>query len=669
MLWSFFVQTTQASGLIDNVYTCGIISDLTLPCISFLRLTGQKQMSLLYGLRIAVCHELQIPNGPGWDVDGGISFVSAIQATPLINRISHMVGLLRKDDSKRPSISRRYLDSHDNIVVDDVVFLRKIYERLIPKIFDSLKSLIDQSFQGGLYKDFLDCRRTVMSSSDIDEINLFSDDGHSGTSLQELLIRDFPTGFPKVLMERLTASVVFVIHGLGGGVSREATVLGISKNVFLVRNGFLYYHLGSDKQGSINARTSVPTLKKMPMMIGRLVLLYRVIVRKVGIISNEKFFPTLENPTITMGDVAADIFETKNKVDCRILRQFWCSFCNRYFNQHSAVLTAVPEIAQFCGHTPRTHQEHYSTMVEPPKLSEERFFDLLHRLLGDSVYSHGYRTTHRNTITANCRLKALGMLLGVESPTYRSQLQEEFIEKSCNDHIHHRIAILPPGAGKSMSVLIPQISEALTGQAVTARILVLPMVSLLGHLHSKMKAQLQRCCGERQDLSVASILTSDFPDSGSLPAKLQGLRLPSVILFSLESFALFVKRHPHTLQQWREQDLVSSITIDEAQTILSEFLFRGPRYDDAFRDLSRFGIPVTAMTGSMTPDLLPFFNDFLGLGPATDYLFGDNIVGEDISLLVETIGYVLVGSFATVSFRPVALISSCLLVIDLMHRL
>ena len=114
-----------------------------------------------------------------------LDIVQRIGESPALNLLGPLVRRLREIERSKPPVPHSYILEDEGIGLDDFVFKREHYERLIPALLSKIKKLLPEMFVGEDYKLVMDLKYRVQ---------LNEETGHSCVYNNEaLMVFDSPT--------------------------------------------------------------------------------------------------------------------------------------------------------------------------------------------------------------------------------------------------------------------------------------------------------------------------------------------------------------------------------------------------------------------------------------------------------------------------------------------
>jgi len=114
---------------------------------------SQKLATILHTVRTAALGKVALMTHNG-NLSKFQVEVSKIQQSLTVQMISPHISLLRTMYRSKPNTRRVRVDEHSNILVDTVIFPRRIWHQLIPKVYDRIMEELDKFFEGMLHCDF-----------------------------------------------------------------------------------------------------------------------------------------------------------------------------------------------------------------------------------------------------------------------------------------------------------------------------------------------------------------------------------------------------------------------------------------------------------------------------------------------------------------------------------
>lgn len=438
-------------------------------------------------------------------------------------------------------------------------------------------------------------------------------------------------GLSHPLHQKYTSYIELTLHGLGGGGERLKTVQRIYFKQMRMdcATGDIFYNLVHDKQASVASFNRAASHHKVPRSIVVYVLIFRSLcIRCSDQVSD--VIPTIPRRRYHMNNAASSLLHVDpNSVTDLDLRHLFATAVNILFSDSSrqGTLSVNQEAAQMCNHTESTHRLFYSSKHVN---SEAIRFAMYHEFFGENrTIQARARSLNWEPISVETQLSALRLMCGSEA-SFHSAEQQQMVDICCNEAARHNIFLLPCGMGKTFSVLGPVVAEFLMKRQTGTRILVVPYGFLKDSLHSAFQERLRVLGGNINVVAVSASDISAEPTSPLPRALTESPRPPGIIIVTLDAAVNLIEAHEWIFQSWMRKNALSSIYIDEIQTMLTEFGFR--RVYQAVRKYAVLGRPISLLSGSFHADLALPVMRYLGLSAPMDES-ADTPVEQDVNII------------------------------------
>lgn len=410
--------------------------------------------------------------------------------------------------------------------------------------------------------------------------------------------------------QQFTSMIELILHGLGGGGERLTTVQRLYSKQMRMENatGDIHYNLVHDKQSSVATYSRTPARHKMPRSLVPYFLLFRLLcLHCTG--STRDVLPVISRRTHLMKHVICALFHLDpNSISDLDIRHFFATVVNILYSDPSnfGTLTADQDAAQLCNHTEATHRMFYASEHAN---REQIMIAMYHNFFGGNAVAPQGEVS-LEPITEGVQLNALRLMCGNEA-SFHSESQRKMVDLCCNDRSRHKLIVLGCGEGKTMSALLPVVAEFLLKRQTGIRLFVVPYGFLKDSLHQTFTERLSPLGDNIRVAALSAAEISDDP-STSLPLTLtDNARAPEILVLTLDAAANLIQYHSWILHSWIGKNMLSSIFIDELQTIMTEFGFR--HVYQVTRKYATLGCPICLLSGSFPSALgLPVMR-YLGL--------------------------------------------------------
>jgi hypothetical protein len=524
----------------------------------------------------------------------GRDLLDKIREGSVLHILSPMLRQIREMSGRIPKRRKTTQDAAGNITVDQFFFAFDVWSDIVPRTVRMLRNAFFDLAEGLWWESIVDIANVVHVRVDESTADL-SIVGISPT---------WHVNLPLDTLDFVTSILEMAFHGFGGGSARMSELDEPSMFNCLFINNSIYYSLGSRKVFNHTSRKYKEVERKLPVIIGRFYLLFRVLVQSKmdlflrGDISS--LLPRRVNcSSYGTANVIRDIFSLNALPDMTQVRQFWAGVSNYVtcgVNQ-DIFLTSNAEAAEKMGHSMTTHANKYASQKVGV---EESHFDSYHFAIGDTSFdvrrSQTFVTIADLRQAIRCRYPTSTLSA---TANYLSLSQKELVEFGyCQDsERRHCLGLLSPGSGKSEVYLVPTIARKLAKKIPKMIIHVSPYSFLTGYLFSQARTAMKKV--GMDDVSILSFTGCDIHE-GNLPVALQcKSKLPQLLFLNVDAMHNLFFSFVEELKSWT--GLIDKIVLDEVHTVFSELAFR-QKYRVYFH-LSVLGIPIVAMSGSV-----PFFS-------------------------------------------------------------
>ena len=545
-------------------------------------------------------------------------------------------GQVKQMNNNKIEVRKKELKPNGDIVIDDFYFSKSKWCMLVPNIIKLFETILPDILVGVNWESIINIDNNINVTRLVDEDRVdrdhllhyeyFIESNGRVVSNKDIEIRP---NIDDCNIEKLTATVIICLHGLGLGSTRIAEIYRLQQHQVYWKAGNLYYLSISNKRGSIKSKQQKITTHKLPSEISRFLLIYDTIGMSLCKGREEFVFDVSSQEKIGLGNyknkylysLFAELFEMEEKCGCLVMRHLYTCICNYIFpnndNVDTCIVSTTEMIAEMSGHSAQTHELYYSSTMD-----KETFFNTYHQAIGSSITSASNQITKPfGIVDEEDLLNTLKVIYGT-SASYFDRLQKEMIYDSTNNVSSHSFCGLSCGGGKSLSWIIPTLNRIFNGNATKISIVILPYCFLVKHHFISC----QDIMMNTHNFHIDSLIGSEINDN-ILPNILRDkAALPSILFLSLEAIALLIKHHWEYIEELAEESLVHKIYIDECHTLLSELNFRN-KYAQLTKLVS-IGLPIMTLSGSF-PKV--FIDSYM------EYFFGSRYISQCKSMVSENI--------------------------------
>lgn len=519
-----------------------------------------------------------------------------------------------------------------DIAVDGFEFKKTVWSKLIANVFNVCKQLLSQLLVGDDWAFVLDPRlpisvfvvdyKTVTFQLSVNDETVY----HSRDVQLKIV-------FEKSALDRLASYLSFAFFGLGGGATRGTEVDLISLSNAKWHRNTIYYNTYSNKSFSYRSQNvDVPVEHKLPAVIARCYLLFRLLVNLRDDLELTKLIPLTRESKHSLSDATTELFNFPLVPTTTQVRQFFTSISDYLFPDKNwdGVLCANSDVAEMAAHSASTHRTSYSTTIVNGRESVYRIF---HLELGAEV--GGGLASRSIVFSKQLLLQGLSLLVGPKA-RFTCPEQERLVELVANSHDRHAYAGLPCGTGKSMAWMVPAVARVLAGRSRKMIIVILPYKFLLQYHLATSRSKVDTVI----DMELEGFDGQDIKE-GTLPLLLQESQLlPNILFLSLEAMVNLIRFHSPKMKEWVALGLIQRIVVDEIHTLLAES-FRSAY--DFLPSLVTFEVPLIIMSGTVPRPLVPFLIRHLGMSADSeladvDLIHCDDCLGafpSDFEFIVE----------------------------------
>ena len=571
---------------------------------------GSRVSAILHLLRVGVCGRLAAHRSWKWH-DEAINLVRDVQCGWVTNILAPYVSRLRHSKSRKPPLKDNTTDADGNITSGAFTFPRSKWSQLVPIILETALGCLKEIFVGDDFEIFLNVGLCLVVADWYLLDATVSREGGEGTLKLKSLVARQNVGTAR---DKLRGIMEFCLHGMGCGSARYEEIKRLKVGNTQFHRDKVYYWTESIKSASI-ARAKRRTMAKLtehclPRSVSRIFVLYRYVC-DVGLCqANSGVFgsATQQQPVLggdsdaSMMEFVSEVFQFSGVPTALNLRHFWTSITNVIFPsggvERNGSMVAQDAVAEMSGHTAATHRMCYGT---EKSYWREGIYDSFHAALGEV----GQRlcSGHIGQFSRQQMLGSLKVLCGDKAEF--NGCQERIVHFCCNSVGRHGYGALPCGHGKSMSWLVPLVSERMSGRRVGMRIVVLPYKFLLRHMVATTEEVLHRL-----GVVVMAVPVQDITEC-LFPMTLLGDDYPGLVYVTVDGMARMLVHHFGRLEELVRKGVLTRVYIDEAQQFLCEFGFR-QAYEE-LRRVGALGVPVTVLSGSLGTDLAESLCSYLGL--------------------------------------------------------
>ena len=578
---------------------------------------GSRIATQLHLYRIMVCSKLTNNYTSKWE-----SIISLATSRPLIHHLCPLIRNLKQLDSLKPKQVQKKIDpcTHD-ITVDKFIFKKENYSKLIPQTFSMFEKVFGEILDGDSWREVLDCTNDInlqMSGSNFQRpisFSLFFGDSNATTnSCSVVTEKDIKlcTKATEFDFQHMDCLMQLTLHGLGGGPMRVSEFATLTLNRVTYCGDCVKFFGHSFKQ--MNTKTINRKLieRRLHISLSRCAILYNIISRMRCDINQpvRNFCMTKEDyvvespPMITMTEVFANIMKIENfdSLNSRMIRSMYTSIQNiigigQSNTPFQVKASASEELASRAGHTKFTHDMNYASEVRG-----EELFQLYFNALGGQNYALSSFSEDRIKVEPDVPdtliLECMRKLYGTDTSFFSIE-QERAIKHCCNNDIRtHAFFTISCGGGKSASWEISTLARYLNKNTHQTQIVTVPYCFLLNSQYMKSYNMLEEFGIKIKYYTWRDINCDRVPDEFAQATNDNDVSsLPHLIFVSLEALHSLFTYHHSIIDNWKDQNLLRCIYIDEIHTIFTEITFRSCYA--VYQKLATLGIPLIALSGTL----------------------------------------------------------------------
>lgn len=506
------------------------------------------------------------------------------------NMVCPLIRKMRDLDNNKCSTSLTTFAPDGSVFHKDLEFKHEVWKRLIPKttsiIEDCIKKIVDP--ESKLLK-IMDAKKVSVSLTSWTDFEMTTEDSNIVTNKDIILKEDFEF----LAYDKLHAAFELVFAGMGAGSARLADVSHTKDYQGKLHMGSVYYFTATNKVGNQRQHTTQKKFIKHKLCKEHsvLFLIYKAVVlelykrRPFEFINGaeDSLLPKREGNVFGMCDMVCELFNFTRTPTSQEVRQFFTSLVDIIFpsGDTDARVAAKADAADLCSHSLTTHRRNYQTQLVG---GEEVMFEIWHEQLGARP-SELLLTTQDKVYSVGDLKKYLMQLHGHDAK-WTCREQEQLVNLVCNPNGKHTLAVLSCGMGKSIAwMFLCLISRKMN-------VVVAPYKFLAGYLSSSLLDKLK----SKKGVKVVAFTGREINES-QLPSELEGEDLPQVLFVTLEAISNLITYHSQEVKNWKDSGNLGHFFIDEIHTLITEFEFR--EVYDSLKNLSQFGVPVTALTGTL----------------------------------------------------------------------
>ena len=465
----------------------------------------------------------------------GPSLVKQIRDAPVLHILSPMVRQIREMNARIPKRRKTTQDMAGNITVDQFYFAFDDWSCIVPRTIELVKSIVSRLAEGVWWEPVVDLSTTVQVEVEKDTGDLLLVLGLNAVWKKDLPLDD---------LDSFTAILETAFHGFGGGSARMSELCQPSMFHCLFTNDSVYYSLASTKVFNHASKKFKEIERKLPPVIGRYFLLFRLLIRSNSNLFCVKDLTLLlpsrrDRSTYGVSHVIRDLFTLGSLPDMTQVRQFWAGVSNFVTGRENRdlFLTSSQIGADKMGHSLATHGSKYASQRVG---FDECHFEAYHFAIGDISYNILKNRT-RSMLSLGDIRQAMRLRYPNSDPArgrYLSLQQKELVEfgygggpGSSGDE--HCLGLLAPGDGKSETYLIPTIARRLANKSSKMIIHISPYSFLARY-------QFSNACNAIDKLSLDGIVILTFNGrdihEGNLPEQLGCVEsLPNLLFLNLDA--------------------------------------------------------------------------------------------------------------------------------------
>jgi hypothetical protein len=525
-----------------------------------------------------------------------------VRTSRVSNILCPFIRHLKEMHQRKGTVRMKTISPEGDIAVQGFEFPKSVWSKLIGEVFKICKHLLSQLLVGDNWALVLDANVPIsIEISNFKKVifRLRKTDGQVFNSSEVMIRPDFES----VDYDRLASYLGLAFFGFGGGATRGTEVANIALSHAKWHRNTIYYDTYSEKSYSFRSQSSAVAVEhKLPAVIARCFLLFRVLVNSRDDLDLKKLIPERVESQQSLTDAITELFNFENVPSTTQARQFFTGVSNFLFpdSNWDGLLCANREVSEMSAHSATTHRASYSTTILNGRESVYRIF---HQELGGD-FGTGLAATSI-VYTKTQLLQALRRVVGPLAQ-FTCPQQEHMVWIAANSCTRHAHVGLPCGTGKSMGWTLPAVARIQAGYSFQMQVVILPYKFLMLYHLETTRSKLQSIF----DIDIEGYTGQDIQVS-SLPLVLQEARLlPEILFLTLEAAVNLVSHHGSKMNEWVGKGLVKRIFIDEVHTMLGE------GFREAYATLPslvKFEVPVMTMSGTVPGPLVPYLLRHLGM--------------------------------------------------------
>jgi superfamily II DNA helicase RecQ len=571
---------------------------------------GTKFAAILHLTRAAVVSYLALFHSHTYDVDAKDIAVRA-RSSRLSNLLGPAIRKMRELHQAKPVISNHTISYNGDIKVDSLTFKSSLWSSLIPRLNGMAYVILEGFFGDTLWQQFIESPQIMVRMEKKVKITC-----ESGLETNDLVFEDVN----ELMLDKLTSMVELSFHGLGCGSLRKEELSRILDHQVSFRNGGFYYYSHTCKTPHVYTAKGKLIEHKLPGIMGRVSLLYRVILQHHIPEFKQNFIWFRPNRKYWMVDLVKEIFDLSTTPTALQVRHLWTGITNAVFPSGEGThLVATEEVANMSGHSSKTHDMFYGSNIEGG--ARELLYTKFHVAMGDVDTENTSKSMQLYRLSEGHLKTSLQTVLGT-NVQFKSVEQRDMVLSSANSSFRHCAVSTGCGSGKSMSWLVPTYCRLLNGLPTGVSFVVLPYKFLVEYLFISAKSLFG--CKSDAIVKMENNIMQELP-----PPLLTGdhSSMPSLIFLSIDAMSLLVKYHFGLLENLAKQSFIRKIFIDEVHSILGETLFR-PVYD-CLPKLTQLCVPIMTLSGTIPIKLSGCLHRYLGLSQDNQMTDIDQVTGGD----------------------------------------